>query len=73
MQFIQFIFYVLFNYVWVVTLLDLPFIIVLMNYWNIDVDSEKGEEEDVNYISGTGFQSHRFGNKSGYMKFNGAG
>ncbi|KAF3569609.1 hypothetical protein DY000_02014943 [Brassica cretica] len=38
----------------------------------IVVDSDRGDDEDVNYISGSGFQSQRFGNQSGNINFNGA-
>lgn len=39
----------------------------------VDVDSDKGGEEDVNYISGTDFQSQRFENQNGNMNFGCAG
>ena len=38
----------------------------------IVVDSDRGDDEDANYISGSGFQSQRFGNQSGNINFNGA-
>lgn len=37
----------------------------------LETASNRGGEEDVNYISGSGFQ--RFGNQSGNRNFNGAG
>lgn len=35
----------------------------------VDVDNDKGDKANVNYISGIGFQSQRFGNQSGNRKF----
>ena len=32
----------------------------------VDVDNAKDENEDVNFVSGSGFQNQRSGNQSGY-------
>ena len=39
----------------------------------VDVNSDMEEEEDVNFVSGSGFQNQRFGNQSGYRNFYGNG
>ena len=39
----------------------------------VDVDSDRNDEEDVNFISGTGFQNQRSGNQSGYNNSYGNG
>lgn len=39
----------------------------------VDVDNDKGDEEDVNFISGIGFQNHRSGNQSGNINFHSNG
>ena len=39
----------------------------------VDVNSDRNEEEDVNFISGTGFQNQRSGNHSGYINSYGNG
>ncbi|KAF2594003.1 hypothetical protein F2Q70_00043277 [Brassica cretica] len=38
-----------------------------------DVDNDKGDEEDVNFISGIGFQNQRSGNQSGNINFHSNG
>ena len=39
----------------------------------VDVDSDMGEEEDVNFFSGSDFQNQRSGNQSGYRNSYGNG
>lgn len=39
----------------------------------VDVDSDRDFEEDVNFISGTGFQSQKPGNQNGYINSYGNG
>ncbi|KAF2582446.1 hypothetical protein F2Q68_00005102 [Brassica cretica] len=39
----------------------------------VDVDTDRGDEEDVNCISGIGFQNQRSGNQGGNKNFYGNG